>query len=331
MSKFNKTIIKSLNNSGFVYESDVDVSIPEKNIDIKKCSKKISSAITFEAAFKALYDCMLEYLNSTKTTAALEEGWFRLFVELSHELRSKLTALLRQILDPLANRFSGLPPWEKFLRIMCALPLWDSISRITTIMDWRLFDYWSGAFTRMINELGTLIGVVLEEVMGDLGLLPPGFDTESLIRFGKKLIQGGGNKLVLDLCKAYASFKLMEQEIPGLLGDVEETFEQLWDDVSTYLTGTGGIVLDSMSKTVSIGLSILAALGQWIKDHPGLSISFGILIAIAIAVSIASGGLAAPEVAPALVWVAGVLGITVTLSMEDITRAISDQKIPEGV
>ena len=326
-----KSIIKALNYSGSVYESDV--STPEKTHDINPCSKKISSATTVEGAFKALYQCMLDYLNSTRTTrttAALDEGWFRLFVELSHELRSKLTDLLRQALAPLSNRYFTLPPWERFLRVMCALPLWDSISKITTMMDWRLFDYWSGAFVRMINELGTVIGIVLKEVMTDLNLLPKGFDTESLVRFGKKLIETGGNKLVLDLCKTFSTFKLMENIMPGFLGDQEETFQQLWDDVSNYLIGTGGVVLDSMSKTVSAGLAIIQGVGEWMQKNPG-TVTLGILIAIAIALTIASGGLAAPEAAAGLVWAARILGITVTLSVEELTKYISDKKIPEGV
>jgi len=329
MSKSNKAIIKAINNRGLVYESGVESAIPEKQIDIKRCAKKISSAITFEAAFKALYDCMLEYLNSTKTTAAADQGWFRLFVELSHELRSKLTSLLREVLGPLSNRFFGLPPWERFLRIMCSLPLFESLSAITSMMDWRLFDYWSGAFTRMMNELGTLIGTVLEEVMGDLGLLPSGFDTESLIRFSKMLVEHSGERLAL-LCGTYAAYKRMDQTNPGVLGDLEDAFGELWDDFSTYMTNAGGIVLDSVSRGVSSGLAIIRGVGEWMQKNPG-TVTLGVLIAIAIALTIASGGLAAPEAAAGLVWAAQRLRIAVPFSIEELTRYIRDQKIPEGV
>jgi hypothetical protein len=221
-------------------------------------------------------------------------------------------------------------PWFKFWIAFCSDSFKSLLAKI--FEAFQKFMDTVGSVTQ-IPEMGTLIGAAIYGIFSAAGAVPPSLTLEKFQRFFIQELQAWDQMQSLEnapltpfgqMCKTLTQIADWRyntwSDNPGPVA--EELMDDLWTKILEGMSGLGNVSIQILTSVSSI----LQGISNWAYNNPGQAVTLGVIIAIGAAIIAASLGTATPEVAAAIILIAGALGI----SLEGMTQQDIEQVLMEG-
>lgn len=334
----NYKFIYALNKEASVYEIGKGPEMDPVYFTEKDCVIKIENTQTWQEALVAFMECVPKISNAKNPKAEVPGGMWR-FLQTLASLERVLTRSFAGWVASAVTSISGgmgtldnSGTWSLFLNIICSdafKSFWDEIGEILSRYRW-LEAFWQNNWLNFINRLGPILANVLSTVLSAWDAVPSssGIFKEQLVRFFKMrlsdLTLDMGDKLV-DFCRTLGALNNTFNVMGATSDQRENALEDLWDQISTYIMGIGGVVLDTIGGAGNAISAFASSVADFMRNNQE-TISMGILISLAIAAAVAAvatGGAAAPALAAAVLAFAAVLNIDVEgWTQESIQSAI---------
>jgi hypothetical protein len=338
--ELNYRFISALNKQAEVYEQ-ADPSAKESVVVTEKdCVRRIESSTTWQQALISFMECVPTINDQTKARAEIPKDIFRFMSALQSLQRVITRSAIGWISDAVALITAGQRvvdnsgPWSMFINVLCSDALQSFFREVDEIFRrfrW-LSNFWASNMESFINHFGTILANALSEALSSLGIAPVNnisFE-EQLVRFMKIRLGGFSDAALVDLCATWGELNQLLNTINATPEQREKACEELWDRLSTYVLGIGGIVIDSVGGARNAISSFVSSVSTFIRENEE-TIKITVLISLAIAAAVAaaaSGGTAAPALAVAVLALAGALGIqTEGWTRESIERAIQNGSV----
>jgi len=334
----NYRFISALNKEASVYEQSGDSAMDSIGVTEKDCVIKIENTQTWQEALIAFMECVPKISNARESKAQIPFDMWRFLQTLTSLERVLARSFAGWIANAITAISSGIRtvdnsgPWSMFLNILCSSAFkdfWEEIGQILSRYRW-LNTFWQSNFEHFVNHMGTILANVFSTVLSNWGVSPSSsvyFD-ESLVRFFKirldELGTEAGDRLA-NLCKTLGDLNLLFEVMGATPGQREKALEDLWDQISTYIMGAGGVVLDTVGGAGNAISAFASSVANFIRNNQD-AIKIGVLISAAIAAAVAAaatGGTAAPALAAAVLAFAAMLNVDLEgWTQESIQSAI---------
>jgi hypothetical protein len=319
MNKFNKAIIKSLNQSGNSYEKDS--GIQHEKFGVNTCAQKLSNAATPEEIFKVLFvDCK----NNEPQISKASDGPLAIFTDVVVIGIARFTQYLSKyvnysLLEKVMRKYDNTNlvkygPWIKFYLMFCSDEMKEFLNACQKAV--RTLALMGADISNAAKIIAGAIFNVFKAI-GTGGILPPGLTIEMLNSLFEKELTALSSGPILNqgletpigkLCDKMNN--IAEQLYESLdSGAVKDKADQLIRDIWGKLSTMAGVTFEVIGNVTYWSLKVLNSALAWMSSHPGTTLTFAALIAIAATVEIGSLGTATPAVAVALLAIAAALGI----------------------